>query len=907
MQRVEGAGTAGAGSAMPAPGAGLGLLRTKLTHPRLPPGYVVRPNVDALLDAGTQATLTVVCAGAGWGKTLATAAWVARGPKVGPVAWVSLDATDNQPRAFWSYVVEALRSAMPMPPGSPLAGLEPGLGNDQERLRRVVAGLEQLPGPVVLVLDDFHLVDDATVLADIAMLLRAPAPQLRLVLLTRSDPVLPLHRLRVAGALTEVRSRDLALGRPEATRLLANDGVELRACDVEVLLERTEGWPAGLRLAALFLARDEPGHHVADFGGDDQAVVEYLAEEVLAAHPPEVRRFLLLTSVAERLCASLAEELTGQVGGQRVLESLAAENTFVVGLGPGRKWYRYHTLLRQTLRHRLAVEAPNEVAGLHVRAALWLAENGQPLAGLRHAAQAQDWQLMGRLLVTRALPLSLSAERSALALALSRIPPDQLATTPELAVAAATRTFLDNRLAEIEPHLALARELTPSTDPVVSAGSQVGQLLLATAVARTHGDSKQLVEVTTRALQVLEATGAALPAARAYRAIALSNLGTGQLWEGRLSGAEHTLRAGLAEAGPAAVDAGRVNLLSHLALSAAICGRLTTAHGLATNAIDIVEERGWAPLSQAATAHLALTLVHFQRDQVTSAREQLLLARETTALDALARCATAIAQIRLDAATGRVDEARRGLAGLHRDVSDWQPPALLARWVRITEAEVDLASGNAAAALRRVSLDHAAGRANALLPERLLRARALLAVGEPRAADEMLRPLRDADATHAPVVEAWVLTSLAADSLREDRRATDALRHAIEAAAQEGVRRPFRARDGDHLSRLIARVRLLHPHTVEFVDDLDRHLDASDPRTSDAPPLRTPLTDRELSVLQYLPTMLTYPEIALELFVSVNTVKSHLRHLFAKLDVANRRQAVSRARELGLLETRRVP
>ena len=171
----------------------------------------------------------------------------------------------------------------------------------------------------------------------------------------------------------------------------------------------------------------------------------------------------------------------------------------------------------------------------------------------------------------------------------------------------------------------------------------------------------------------------------------------------------------------------------------------------------------------------------------------------------------------------------------------------------------------------------------------------------------MLRPLFDAYVTHVPAGDAWVLTSLAADSLREDRRATDALRHAIEAAAQEGVRRPFRARDGDHLSRLIARVRLLHPHTVEFVDDLDRHLDASDPRTSDTPPLRTPLTDRELSVLQYLPTMLTYPEIALELFVSVNTVKSHLRHLFTKLDVANRRQAVSRARELGLLETRRVP
>ena len=446
------------------------------------------------------------------------------------------------------------------------------------------------------------------------------------------------------------------------------------------------------------------------------------------------------------------------------------------------------------------------MAGLHVRAARWFAENGQPLAGLRHAAQAQDWQLMGRLLVTRALPLALSAERSALALALSRIPPDQLATTPELSLAAATRMFLENRLADIEPHLALARELAPSTDPQVSTGSQVAELLLATAVARTRGDNETLVDVTTRALEVLDGTGATLPAVRGYRAIALSNLGTGQLWQGRLDAAERTLKAGLAEAEPAAVDAGKGwNLLSHLALSAAVSGRLTTAHRLATDAVEVVEERGWAPLSQAATAHLALALVHFQRDEVTSARDQLLLAREAAELDALARFATAVVQIRVDANTGRVDEARRRLAALRRDVGGWQPPALLAGWTRITEAEIDLESGNPNAALQRVRLDHAADPAHALVPERLLRARALLAVGEPRAADEVLGPLRHAEGAHAFVVEAWVLSALAADSLREDRRATDALSFAIEAATPETVRRPFRARDGDHLSRLIAR------------------------------------------------------------------------------------------------------
>ena len=194
-------------------------------------------------------------------------------------------------------------------------------------------------------------------------------------------------------------------------------------------MHRTEGWPAGLRLAALFLTRDQPGHAAADFGGDDHAVVEYLAEEVLARHPPTCERFLLRTSVAERLDASLAEALTDEIRSQQHLEDLAASNTFVVGLGPGRTWFRYHALLRQMLRHRLSVESPDVVPDLHRRAARWFSDHGEPLEALRHAAEAQDWGLMGRLLVTQALPLALSAERAGLGLALARIPTQQLASS----------------------------------------------------------------------------------------------------------------------------------------------------------------------------------------------------------------------------------------------------------------------------------------------------------------------------------------------------------------------------------------------------------------------------------------------------------------------------------------------
>lgn len=881
--------------------AELGLLSTKLARPRLPPGFVARPHVDALLDAGTRGPLTLVSAGAGWGKTLTTAAWAAGSPEAGPVAWVSLDPTDNQPRAFWTCVIGGVRASGAVGPENPLAGLVPGLGTEAETLRRLVAGLAQLPGPVVLVLDDFDLIDDPAVMEGLGALLRARVPELRIVLLTRADPMLPLHRLRVAGDLVEIRSADLALTVRDAAALVAHDGVELGAGDAELLVERTEGWPAGLRLAALFLARDQPEHRAADFGGDDHAVVEFLAEEVLARHPPDVQRFLLHTSVAERLSAALAEELTGETRGQQHLEDLAASNTFVVALGPGQTWFRYHALLRQMLRHRLSVESPHAVPDLHRRAARWFSEQGEPLEALRHAADAQDWALMGRLLVTQALPLVLSAERTGLGQALARIPTHRLADTPELALAATTRLLLANRYADMRPHLARAEAQLATVDPDDGAATRIGMLLFSTAVARTVGDTTSVVALATRALDELSARGAALPAAGAYRATALANLGTGEFWSGRLRQAEATLARGLAEA-EGVPDASRVNMLAHLALSSAVSGRLSEAEERASRAVRLVQERGWSPATQEATAHLALSIVHVQRDEIEEARAALAAGRAAAALEPAPRSAMVLYQVRLDAAVGRLDAARSQLARLHRDLGSWEPPRLLARWLRVTEAEVDLAAGDPAAAMERVRLDRPEDDDSLLVPERLLRARALLDLADPHGATEALAPLVAADLEPRSSVELWVLTALAADRLREDRRAGEALRLALVAAEPEGVRRPFVAWGQEPLPRLLSRAKALHPSTRRFVEELEATLAGAAAGGQGVAGQRVSLTDRELSVLQYLPSMMTYPEIGAALFVSVNTVKSHLRHLYAKLGVANRRQAVLRARELGLLE-----
>jgi LuxR family transcriptional regulator, maltose regulon positive regulatory protein len=881
---------------------GPGLSRTKLSRPRLPPGYLHRPQVDALLDAGTRGPLTLVSAGAGWGKTLGTAAWASGSPRVGPVGWVSLDARDNEPRAFWSYVVEALRSTALVAPDSPLAQLVPGLGSDEENLRRLVAGLERLPGPVVLVLDDFDVVDDPTVLAGLTQLLRVPVPQLRLVLLTRADPTLPLHRLRVAGQLTQIRSADLALTASDATALVAVDGVALSGGDAELLVHRTEGWPAGLRLAAMFLARDEPGHAASDFGGDDHAVVEYLAEEVLARHPVDVRRFLLRTSVAERLDASLAEALTGEVHSQQHLEDLAASNSFVVELGPGRRWYRYHALLRQMLRHRLSVEAPEVVPDLHRRAAAWFGEHGRPVDAMHHAADAHDWALLGRLLVTHALPLALSAERPALAQVLARVPSHHLADTPGLGLVAATRVLFAADYAELGPHLAkVGEQVGPEVTPEATA-TRIALNLFGAALCRATGDNGGAIESATRALALLSGPGSTLPAAGGYRVTALANLGTGLLWSGRLGEAERRLRAGLGEA-EGTVDASRVNMFAHLALSAAVAGRLVDAERLASQGIQLAQDRGWSPLVQEATAHLALSMVHLQRNDLDEAAAALAAGRGSAVLEPAPRLASALVQVRVDAASGRVDTARRGLARLHRELGAWVPPRLLARWLRVTEAEVELADGIPAAALARVPLDGPDDADETLVPERLLRARAMLDLADPAGAEAALAPLHEAGLEHLSEVELWVLTALVADRLRQDRRATDALRRALGAAGPEGIRRPFVAWGQPRLPGLLARVKVLHPAVRAFVQELEGDDLATTAGSTSVAAQAVALTERELSVLQYLPSMMTYPEIAAQLFVSVNTVKSHLRHLYAKLEVVNRRQAVIRAREIGLLES----
>ena len=372
------------------PGVETPILASKITVPGVPGWAVPRPRITKLIAEGTRwCPLTVVTGPPGAGKTMALALWAAAEP--GPVAWVSLDDYDNQPGVFWAYVVAALRrSGAAVPRALPAAAR--GRAVDHVFLLRLASALAAQDPPVTLVVDDLHVLTEPAVLGELDFVLRNVGPGLRLVVSSRMDPLLPLHRYRLAGELAEIRAGDLAFSTAEAGLLMAQHGCTLSADSLECLTRRTEGWAAGLRLAAISMdTHPDPDQFVKELITEDSALTGYLVEEVLNTAPPEVREVLLATSILERVSAEAASELAGDEQAGAILPAVAHANAFVQPAGCG--WYRYHTLFAEVLRLKLRREHPDRMATLHRRAARWHERNGQLTDAVRHAAQAGDWQL----------------------------------------------------------------------------------------------------------------------------------------------------------------------------------------------------------------------------------------------------------------------------------------------------------------------------------------------------------------------------------------------------------------------------------------------------------------------------------------------------------------------------------
>ncbi len=879
-----------------------GLLGIRVVPPTIPGGFLRRRRLEDRLDAGVSGPLTVLSAGAGSGKTLVAASWARRrrtvdaGRGTSPVAWLALEPDDNEPSLFFSGVVAALRASGAVPDGSPLGGLALEQGLTTDGLRALRQGLAELTPGTVLVLDDFHVIDHPDILESVAVLLRHEAP-LRLVLITRSDPVLPLHRLRVSGGLHEIRAGDLAFDHHEADEFFRLDGRSLPTSDVNRLVERTEGWATGLRLAAMFLARDNAS--AAEFAGDDRAVTEYLLAEVFASQPPQMREFLLRTSVSDRICGGLADVLTGGDHGEQHLEQLERSNAFITSIGPHRRWYRYHPLLRETLLHQLLLEDPALSGDLHGRAAVWFAGNGAPIPALRHAAAAKNWDLLGELFVTTAGPRILSADRSAINDALGQIPDEELHRSAALQTCAAAKLEFASRYAEIPPVVARAQRMlaadTTSYRPLTAA--LIG--LWVTAIARPSGDMPLQLDTCADVLRQLSETDEPFPAADQYRAVALANQGIGLIWTGQAEAARPVLLTALESTAAADMEYTKLGCLGQLALADVILGNLDDAQMWAVQSLQLADQRGWTGLTNAAPGCLAMALVHLLRGHPTEA-EPLLRQGAVASSEPLPSVAIMIAQTLVDVSLNRPQSALRSVREARGTVRRLKnPPEFVLGWLRTTEAEAQLAAGDAAAVVAAAEVDRAAGR---WAPREAVRqARAAMMLGNLAAADDALTvAVADADGSLAGV-EVHLATALVADRLREDDRARRAFEQAVRSATTERISLPFLTFDRRRTARLLARVEPRDPAEKQFLMELESLTSPSGGPEAEPEPLAEPLTDRELGVLRLLPGMLSNSEIADELFISVNTVKVHLKTLYRKLDAANRRSAVRRGLALRLI------
>src|SRR5437867_2981052 len=372
------------------------LLETKFYVPRWRRGLVPRPRLNDRLNRGAESKLTLVSAPAGFGKTTLLADWLAAVEVDGrTVTWLSLDQSDNHPASFWTYLIAALQTAEPHIGASAISLLQsPQPPPIEAVLTLLLNELGGMSTDLVLVLDDYHVIDAREVHDGVVFLLDHLPPRPQLVIASRADPPLPMARLRARGELVEIRAADLRFTPDEAAVYLNQGmGLDLTAHDMAVLEDRTEGWIAALQLAALSMqGRDDVAGFIADFAGDDRYIVDYLVEEVLQRQPDDVQTFLLQTSILGRLSGPLCDAVTGQGGGKAMLEALDRGNLFLVPLDDRRRWYRYHHLFADVLQARLLDEQPGQVPDLHRRASAWYQQNGEPAVAIGHALAAEDFE-----------------------------------------------------------------------------------------------------------------------------------------------------------------------------------------------------------------------------------------------------------------------------------------------------------------------------------------------------------------------------------------------------------------------------------------------------------------------------------------------------------------------------------
>jgi len=851
--------------------------------------------------------VTVVCAPAGSGKTSLLRAWLAEAGLGKSAAWVTVERGEEDPHRFWLSVLRGLRATSTGCDVIEAITPSPAL-NAEAIVERLLADLTAIERPLWLVLDDLHELRSSDGLRQLKLLLiRSPA-ELRFVLVTRRDLRLGLPRLRLEGDMTEIRAEDLRFSLEEARALFEAGGVSVGGSALELLYERTEGWAAGLRMAALSLA-GHPDHDgfAAEFSGSERSVAEYLLDEVLDRLPDEVRSLLLKTSVLEQVSGALANRLTGGSDGDRILTELEQAGAFVVALDPQRSWFRYHRLFADLLALELRRTASDELPALHTAAAQWLFEHGYPVEAIRHAQAAEDWELAARLLADHWFGMYLDGNRATARELMTAFPVGMADENAELAKIAAADELTSGSLEEAERYLALAERESGSVPKDRRGRLQVGLIGARLELARARNDATAANEEAERLLSTgLDLIPPGL--AEDTRAMTLLNLGMAGIWTGRGEDAERYLEQALALARRIKRPYVELGAQAHLAALALSPSRFafprlaSVAEERSRQAVELARVHGWAKETYAGVAFAALGTLTLWRGQLAQAEHWIEQAEDALGADA-------------DPTNGVILHTNRALLerGHGRDEE-----ALAA--FRVAEhAESLLATHTLGPYLRahslvaRVAIGESGRVQDALaqmedemldsLQMRVVRAALHLAQNQPQDASAALAPILD-DLPMAFdgrwTIQALLLGAIALDALRDPGGASRVLERALNLAEPSGLLLPFLFFPAADLLERHARVRTAH---AAFISDIRDLLSGRTPpaRPGEAEPLLEPLSESELRVLRYLPTNLPVPEIASELVVSVNTIRTHTRHMYVKLGVHTRAKAVDRAHELGLL------
>jgi LuxR family maltose regulon positive regulatory protein len=855
------------------------------------------------LSAAAPGTVTLVCAPAGSGKTVLLRSWAAETNAA--VAWVTVERGERDAQRFWLQLIDALADAAgdelvervsPVPQFAGALVVERFLGQ-----------LQRLDEPLVLVIDDLHELDSDDALGWLGMLLTRLPSSLRVVLATREEPALGLHRLRLTGGLAELRGPDLLFSLDEARALLRASGITLSDTGLDSLHERTEGWPAGLRLAAISLTtHPDPERFVSEFSGSERTVAGYLLAEVLERQPPEVRDLLLRTSVLERVCGPLADALNGGTGAEATLQRLEDQNSFVTALDAARTWFRYHHLFADLLRLELRRVAPATIQPLHRAAADWHERRGDVVAAVRHYQAAGEWAVAGRLLLDNYYTLTMAGRGETLHALLGACPPDAHLGDGNLAAARSIDSILHGWLDEAAGHLRVARGLAAAVPAQRRRLFDVYLAFLDVELARRHSDLRRAQEAT-RGLEA--ALGAAaetneLPVPPDYRALVLINLGIAELWAGRPDDAREHLEDALSHTRRIPRPFLELGCLAHLAIVAPLTGQpLPLALELSERALAIAEEHGWTGQSMTIGAYAMAGTALVRMGRFAEAERHLARAEDTLRLAADPGTEVVLHHARgmLRFGEGRFDEALAAFAqaqGLQRWLASEHVFTFEARG-RALQVRVRMGDTEAARlALSGLSTDQ---RNRAVI--RLALAALELEEDNPDQAVETLAPVIKGSAPALSErwarVEALLLDATARDRLGDRRAAEETLEAALAFAEPEGLLLPFMLWPTRELLERHPKHRTAHATLISTI--LDMLAGHAAPQRGPAAPLRDELSDAELRVVGYLPSNLTAAEIASELVVSTNTVRTHMRHIYAKLNAHTRSEAVARARELGFV------